>query len=76
MTELPKPVLIGMEEVDFSTFAARYGYTADQMRDYGRAEYLRAINDICADWIQSYGFDMYGVAEHIRALKEKRHDSK
>ena len=48
-----------------------HGWTEQQLIDYGRAEYLRGLEDVCADWIQSYGFDMYGVAEHVRALALK-----
>ena len=73
MTELPTPSghIFDLDTAEYSEPA----YTADQLRDYGRAEYLRGLEDaakVCENmerkgaWITKLE-----AAAHIRALKEQ-----
>jgi hypothetical protein len=69
MTELPEPA------VQASSIIPRNGiygalYTAEQMRDYGRAEYLRGLEDAASLSIINVWAGM-AFAEKIRALKEQ-----
>ena len=65
MTELPEPCIVDKHY-------RRLYYTADQMRDYGRAEYLRGIEDAALEVEKgSSDFDKHDHAQYIRALGSK-----
>lgn len=77
MTPLPEPTLIGMEEVNFNEFEPRYGYTADQMRAYGAAEYKRALSEAnvsrYADWLDEAASDIADWGSYASAYHKEKY---
>jgi hypothetical protein len=78
MTELPYSPYLVSEYVSATERITQTMYTADQMRNYGRAEYLRGLED-AAKVCDAHTVDdvLVGVgigkscAAMIRALKEQ-----
>ena len=68
MTELPEPEFLGRDEAD----EAIYGYTEADLRDYGRAEYLRGLNE-AIDIVEkhNYGIAPSVILAHLRSLGGK-----
>jgi hypothetical protein len=68
MTELPENILPDVLYVDGRPVPV---YTESQIRDYGRAEYLRGLEDaakVCDEAHELMNSSFQGAADAIRAL--------